>query len=247
MHTNKDKNMKIGNEDNVQHIRENKNNYELPPLSITSLKVFSRGKTIKYRFMYIKHVAWSMISGRWYASTMTHNLDDESDEIFDRLMTEWATQGVVAALLMGLSYSTYSSPVDNTNNLQLGGIDASEAIAVVAFTSVCLYMITIFTTVLLSMGLMTLPRKYSNMFVQELKFLVTIPEASVVSSSYLFLINLVLVGYTMYGDEFVKYAVPILFGCVIIGLVIWNTIIFVLDREGGLWDEARKEKLSKKG
>jgi len=107
-------------------------------------------------------------------------------------------------------------------------------------------MITIFTTVLLSMGLMTLPRKYSNLFVQELKFLVTIPEASVVSSSYLFLINLVLVGFTDYGYGFASYAVPILFICLLLGLGIWNIIIFVLDREGGLWDEARREKLSKK-
>ena len=124
---------KIRNEDNniIKVISENKSNYELPHLTLTSLKVFSRGKTIKYRLLYIRHVAWSMITGRWYALTMTHNLDDESDEIFDRLMTEWATQGVVAALLMGLSYTTYSTPISNTNNLKLGGIDAPEAIAII--------------------------------------------------------------------------------------------------------------------
>ena len=123
--------MKIRNEDSVKTISENKSNYELPSLTLTSLKVFSRGKTIKYRLLYLRHVACSMITGRWYALTMTHNLDDESDEIFDRLMTEWATQGVVAALLMGLSYTTYSTPPENTRNLAFGGIDASEAIAII--------------------------------------------------------------------------------------------------------------------
>lgn len=160
----------------------------------------------------------------------------EGKHVRERLLMEWSNVLFVAALLVQLSYATYTTQITNAAGVNLAGFDAQTLVSVIAFASITLFLVAICTTVLLTMALNTLPDECSILFVRELQYVCTIPEMATVSALYMFLINIFLVGMIQYGDKYLICAAPILAAGGAFVLFIWNAIILVLDRNGGLWE-----------
>jgi len=230
---------------NVTHSKywdEKTQSWHFPPLTLGSLKPFSSGWSMCQRIRYLLNTVASMVSGRWYCLTIIDHLEYDAKQVLDRILSQWSNTSLVAALLVSLSYSAFSVPIANPENLTLAGYDAAAFISILSYASVGLFLIAICATILLSMGINTLPAECSLLFVQEFKYLATVPEFTTTSALTLFMITIFLAGMIQYGDGFRRCALPML---VVVGLFVilfWNAIVLILDRQGGLWDYAKQLK-----
>jgi hypothetical protein len=227
----------------------NKNNYwdestqtwHVPRLTITSLRPLRYPKAVKYHLT----IAWKILTGRWYSVTVADLLHENCEEVYNRLLNEWATMGVISALMLSFVYQSYSTVYTNHNNITFLGRDPNFLISSVCFCSFCLFLLSFGSSLFLTMGLMTLPKECSILFAEEMSPLLALPEAGTGGGVYLFIVNAILIGIVNNGWHFgyVAFAFGPFFTMFIILILLY--MVLVLDREGGLWDFARFLKYSK--
>ena len=180
-----------------------------------------------------------MSTGRWFTRNIEYNLADSPDQVYDRLMGEWNNLGVVSTLMLGIAFGSYGSEVDNPETLIYYDIDASKMIALLNFGSIILNFAGIMAIILLTMGLNTLPVELTGKFVSQFSLILSVPEICCMSGLLLYMFTSALTGTVLYGEVW-------WFGWIMLGLAFGFSAIFlcflpmILDREGGLWEEARK-------
>lgn len=208
------------------------------PFTISSIKIFDKKKTIFERVQYINGVSIAMITGKWYCLSVAKNLQKDPSEVYDRLLNEWATMSVISALMMSFAYTAFVGSYPATD-ITYSDMNISPLVGILCFISISLFLVSICSSVLLSMGLMTLPKEASISFVEEFHLFLTFPELFMVTGLYLFSITTLFAGEILFGPSFKQYGIGILALGVATVLTVWLSIVLVLDRNGGLWEKAR--------
>ena len=184
-----------------------------------------------------------MLSGHWFSISIHDNLGKSPDQVYDRLLNQWATMGVIGALMLSFAFGTFTNPGENPDGIEYGGIDAIECIGILNFWTLSLFLVSLCSSVLLAMALMTLPSSLSVDFTSEFRHIITLPELTTVSGLYIYTTDILLYGILEYGTKFnVIGTIAILLSITML-LSYWSGLVLGLDRKGGLWEKA-KEKLS---
>ena len=68
-------------------------NSPLLPDKYLGIKVFELDYSLRAKLTYITDQIFMMISGRWFTRNIEFNLIDCPEQIYDRLMAEWANLG----------------------------------------------------------------------------------------------------------------------------------------------------------
>jgi hypothetical protein len=220
------------------------------PLTFSSLRPIANKYSLWKSIKYIFYVGWSMATGRWFFTKVAQNLEGNGIELYDRMINEWATMGVIASLLLSFIFPTFTSAIENPEGYYYAGIPGQKFVAILAFISVCFFIVSICIVIVLSMALMTIPKEMSTMFVSEFSVIITFPEICKVSGLYVVVLYTIFAAHLIYGSLVRNYVIPLAVLSAIVALTVWLSVVLILDRKGGLWSYAKflrdKEKGSNK-
>lgn len=147
--------------------------------------------------------------------------------------------GVVSTLMLGIGFQSFSSEVPNPNGTEWFGVDASKIIAMLNYASVLAGFLSIMAIILLTMGLNTLPVELTGEFVSQFSLILSVPEIMCMSCLLIYMITSACLGTLLYGPIF-YYADAALLLCFLFSMAYLFSLPLLLDRQGGLWEKARK-------
>ena len=122
---------------------------------------------------------------------------------------------------------------------ELWGYEADVLIELLNFISILFDFIAIVSLLLLGMALNTLPSKLTGEFVSQFSLVLSLPEVCTVLGLLVYMFTATMRGLVMLGPSF-TIGVILLFGSISASFLFLFIIPFLLDREGGLWERARK-------
>lgn len=141
--------------------------------------------------------------------------------------------------MLGIAFQSFSTEVPNPEGIEWFGTDAATVVALLNYASILLGFLCIMTIILLAMGLNTLPVELTGEFVSQFSLVLSFPEITCMGCLLIYMFTSACQGTLMHGDSFwvgnAGLAAAFLFSSM---FVIFLPL--VLDREGGLWEKARK-------
>lgn len=213
------------------------------PAKYQGLKVFKRDYSIRARITYAINQVIACSTGRWFTRNMEHNLKDVPEQVYDRLMAEWNNLGLVSSLMLSIAFETFSNPLDpdvfNPEYITFFGIEAGNFINLINWLSILCDFVGIVAIILLAMGLNTIPSELAGEFVSQFSLILSVPEIMVLSGLILYMVAAVLMGYVNYGDSF-SFGIIAFVATMVFSSVFLFILPLTLDRDGGLWEQARK-------
>jgi hypothetical protein len=206
----------------------------LEPFTLRSIKVIGGDSPFKQSFEYIRTIC----SGKWFSRNVNFNLSQCPEDVYDRLLSEWASVGVVSALLLTLAAAGFfliQTPEEVGGPLPI----PPQVYPLLMLGSMMSLMVSVTVSVLLALGLMTLPKEAAIAFTTEFSYLITSPEITLVFGIHLFCIASVLLGFINYGYNFMYIAVAICCGSFACVWTFYTILVAMLDRVGGLWERGK--------
>lgn len=216
-----------------------KGDHHILPLKYRGLKFLKKDYSLRARILYFKDQILSMLNARWFTRNIEHNLIDNPDEVYERLMAEWANLSVVSTLMLGIAFESFGNTVENPDNIEFWDIEASQFIALLNFFSILADFVAIMSLLLYGMALNTLPSKLTGEFVSQFSLFLSVPEVFTLVGLLLYMITATMTGLVMHGPSFTVGVVGLFAAFAFSGLFLFF-LPFTLDREGGLWEKARK-------
>ena len=209
------------------------------PAKYRGLKFLNRDFSLRARLGYLVDEFQSMLSCRWFTRNIEKNLKDNPEEVYDRLMAEWGNLSVVSTLMLGIAFESFGSTLDGFPEQELWGYDADALIELLNFISILFDFVAIMSLLLLGMALNTLPSKLTGEFVSQFSAVLSFPEVCTVLGLLVYMFTATMKGLVMLGPSFTM-GVILLIASVGASFLFLFILPFLLDREGGLWEKARK-------
>jgi hypothetical protein len=206
-----------------------------------AIKCFSGKIGFLDRIVYIFKVLYDIFTLNFFLKNASRHLSahDSVDELYDRLFTQWANVSVVSALCMTIGYASFIVQFNNKDDVSLGGVELGLITSIIYFSCILLFFGCIATCIILSLGLMTLPRDAAITFATEATGFIQMPEYCLGSGMCLLLIATVFTGWMTQGTAFLFYGIGLLIGICCLWFILMFVFIMVLDRSGGLWEQAK--------
>ena len=210
------------------------------PAKYRGIKFLKKDFSFFNRIGYMIEKLQEMLTMRWFTRNIEKNLKDNPQEVYDRLMAEWGNLGVVSTLMIGIAFESFGNTLDEGfPETELWGYEADVLIELLNFISILFDFIAIVSLLLLGMALNTLPSKLTGEFVSQFSLVLSLPEVCTVLGLLVYMFTATMRGLVMLGPSF-TVGVILLFGSVSASFLFLFIIPFLLDREGGLWERARK-------
>ena len=210
------------------------------PSKYRGIKFLKRDFSLRARIFYLVEEFQAMLSCRWFTRNIEKNLKDNPEEVYDRLMAEWGNLSVVSTLMLGIAFESFGSTLDSGfPDQELFGYDADALIEMMNFVSILFDFVAIVSLLLLGMALNTLPSKLTGEFVTQFSAVLSLPEVCTVLGLLVYMFAATMRGLVMLGPSF-TIGVILLFASIGASFLFLFILPFLLDREGGLWEKARK-------
>jgi hypothetical protein len=153
-----------------------------------------RGNTICQKLFYVGCIAKSMMTGRFLSKQLLRNLQD-SESMHDALVNQWATVGLIDALMLSIVVAFYNVEVateGHCDHLSAGSMSCLDIYLSLVASAGSIYMLSLFLAMYFFVVLGTIPKKMTATFVYEFKKIMGLPEMLMIVASGLTLVCMTL-------------------------------------------------------
>ena len=140
--------------------------------------------------------------------------------------------------MLGIGFQSFSSEVPNPDGITWYDTDASAVVALLNYASILAGFMSIMAIILLSMALNTLPVELTGKFVTQFSLILSVPEITCMSCLLIYMFSSALQGSLIHGSIFIYGNLGLAASFLFILCYLFFMPI-LLDREGGLWEEAK--------
>jgi hypothetical protein len=203
-----------------------------------SLRGGSRVSKARYALVTFK----SLITMGWKAKTLTASVA-EAEAVYDSLSMIWNTVGLISALMLTICYGHfYSIPFGEEEKLvkryTVGNFTEFDILGSMLALSTMTISLSLMLCVVYVVICSTIPKTHAVLFIEEFRHILGIPAVSMVFGTAMYVVSFIFWARILVSEN--VFIVSCAFGCGCMGIVsaIYAYMVFLLDKEGGIWEIA---------